>query len=117
MASMGRTPKPPGWGSEPTDPTPPVRATSFHLAEQEYVVVVLPTRAATLLSAAETQVATLILEGMSNAQIAKARRTSGRTVADQIAGIFRKAGIGSRAELVAWLTEGARRAGDDGRAD
>lgn len=42
-----------------------------------------------------------IFAGESNDDIARRRGTSPRTVANQIASIFRKHGVGSRAELVA----------------
>jgi DNA-binding CsgD family transcriptional regulator len=60
------------------------------------------------LTAAEMDVADLIRKGHSNAVIASIRRTSVRTVANQIASIFRKLGVGSRVELAALL---ARRRG------
>jgi DNA-binding NarL/FixJ family response regulator len=53
------------------------------------------------LSPAERAVALALLEGLSNSEIAKARRTSVRTVANQLASLFRKLGVGSRAEAVA----------------
>lgn len=51
------------------------------------------------LTATEHEVALLLLEGKSNAVIAKARRTSARTVANQVASILRKLGVDSRREL------------------
>jgi DNA-binding CsgD family transcriptional regulator len=51
------------------------------------------------LTGAEREVIACILAGLSNAQIARARRTSVRTVANQIAGIFKKTGARSRAEI------------------
>jgi len=53
------------------------------------------------LTPAEHEVVAAIEAGMSNAQIARARGTSARTVANQIASIFKKLKVGSRAELVA----------------
>jgi DNA-binding NarL/FixJ family response regulator len=53
------------------------------------------------LSAAERAVATLVLRGWSNAEIASHRGTTKRTAANQVASIFRKLGIASRAELAA----------------
>jgi DNA-binding NarL/FixJ family response regulator len=53
------------------------------------------------LSGAEADVATAIVNGMSNEEIARVRRTSPRTVAKQVASIFRKLAISSRRELVA----------------
>jgi DNA-binding NarL/FixJ family response regulator len=54
-----------------------------------------------VLSRSENAVATLLLTGASNAQIAAARAKSARTVANQIASIFRKLGVRSRGELAA----------------
>jgi DNA-binding CsgD family transcriptional regulator len=53
------------------------------------------------LSAAEASVAALALEGRSNAEIARARGSAERTVANQLAAAYRKLGIGSRLELYA----------------
>ena len=53
------------------------------------------------LSLAEREVAMRVLQGQSNAAIAEARGTSARTVANQIASVFRKLKVGSRAELAA----------------
>jgi DNA-binding NarL/FixJ family response regulator len=41
----------------------------------------------------------LLLSGASNAEIARLRRTSVRTVANQVAAILKKLGAGSRTEL------------------
>jgi DNA-binding CsgD family transcriptional regulator len=54
-------------------------------------------------SRAEREVAMLVAIGCSNAAIARHRGTSIRTVENQIYGIFRKLGIGSRSELAAYL--------------
>mgnify|MGYP000538275932 CR=1 FL=1 len=50
------------------------------------------------------QVLELLLGGASNGEIAKARKTAIRTVANQVASLFRKFGVGSRAELAARLS-------------
>jgi DNA-binding NarL/FixJ family response regulator len=55
------------------------------------------------LSAAERIVALALLKGLSNAEIAKARKTSVRTVANQVASLFQKLGVRSRAEAVVAL--------------
>jgi DNA-binding CsgD family transcriptional regulator len=57
-----------------------------------------------LLSDAEAEVARLVYHGQSNAEIAQSRGTATRTVANQIASIFTKLGIGSRAELIRLLS-------------
>ncbi len=53
------------------------------------------------LTPAEREVARLVLEGLSNAEIARRGGRSIRTVANQVASIFAKAGAGSRRELAA----------------
>jgi DNA-binding NarL/FixJ family response regulator len=53
------------------------------------------------LTDAERQVVAGVLSGRSNAAIAGARRTSARTVANQLAAIYRKLGVSSRWELAA----------------
>lgn len=55
---------------------------------------------AEMLSAAERDVATHLIDGKSNAEIARARGTSPRTVANQIRGMFDKLGLSGRSELV-----------------
>lgn len=56
------------------------------------------------LTRAEREVARAILRGHSNAKIAADRQRSLRTVANQVAVIFRKLGVSSRAELLAKCT-------------
>lgn len=60
------------------------------------------------LTPAEREVALLASAGASNAEIAKARRSAVRTVANQIASIFKKLGVGSRVELAILLESRAR---------
>ena len=57
----------------------------------------------TELTHAEREVATLVIDGLGNAAIAARREVSARTIANQIASIFRKTGAQSRVELVARL--------------
>lgn len=52
-----------------------------------------------VLTPAERDVARRLLAGHTHAAIARARGTSTRTVANQIARIYSKAGVGSREEL------------------
>jgi DNA-binding CsgD family transcriptional regulator len=59
------------------------------------------------LSAAERDVLQRVLDGYSNADIATARGTSSRTVANQVATLLRKLGAGSRFELIGRLARGA----------
>lgn len=53
------------------------------------------------LSPVESEVVALLLKGYSNREIARLRGTSVRTVANQVASVFRKLGVRSRLELVA----------------
>jgi len=56
------------------------------------------------LTVAEREVALAVAAGVSNREIAIARGTSERTVANQLAAIYRKLSITSRSELVAVLS-------------
>jgi DNA-binding CsgD family transcriptional regulator len=60
------------------------------------------------LTPAESAVAAHLLEGRTNAEIARLRRTSARTVANQVGSVYRKLGVTSRLELVVFapLLEG-----------
>ena len=55
------------------------------------------------LTRSEREVVTEMIEGASNAEIAKSRGTSMRTVANQLKSAYRKLGVFSRAELVALI--------------
>ena len=63
-----------------------------------------------MLTEAERSVLSLVLMGRNNAEIAAARATSVRTVANQLAAIFDKLGVHGRSELAAALIP----RGDDG---
>jgi DNA-binding NarL/FixJ family response regulator len=54
-----------------------------------------------LLSPSERLIATLILRGATNAEIASLRGKSTRTIANQVASMFRKLQVASRGELAA----------------
>jgi len=58
-----------------------------------------------LLTPAERDVGILLLKGLSHKEVAEARQTSERTVRQQAREIYRKAGVGGRAELSAWFLE------------
>jgi DNA-binding NarL/FixJ family response regulator len=53
------------------------------------------------LSTAEREVCAMIVSGASNAEIARLRGTSARTVANQVAAIMKKLGAASRWEIMA----------------
>jgi len=57
------------------------------------------------LSPAETEVAMLLLKGLSHKEIAGVRSTSERTVRQQAAAVYRKGSLGGRAELSAFFLE------------
>lgn len=59
------------------------------------------------LTEVERAVVTLLLEGLSNQEIADARRTCYRTIANQLGAIYKKLGVVSRTELVAMLSASA----------
>jgi DNA-binding CsgD family transcriptional regulator len=57
------------------------------------------------LSAAEREVALLLLKGLTHKDIAALRDTSERTVRQQSLAVYRKAGLAGRAELAAFFLE------------
>ena len=70
----------------------------------DLVVVSMPIRTHAFggaLTAAERDVTSQVLAGLSTAAIARARGRSERTIANQLASIYRKLGVASRAELAA----------------
>jgi len=57
------------------------------------------------LTDAEREVALLLLKGLSFKEVASVRGTSERTSREQARGVYKKAGVGGRAELSAWFFE------------
>ena len=106
-ASKARVPT-----AEPADEIPPdLRVCTLTAAGVEYLVVSFSFEAdkrrtsgpgGHKLTACEREVAAAAAAGLSNREIASLRRTSCRTVANQLSSIFRKLGIGSRAGLAAY---------------
>jgi DNA-binding CsgD family transcriptional regulator len=86
---------------------------SFRAAGKSFVVLSFDApgpREDAVLTPAEREVATLVLDGLTSQAIAARRGTAVRTVANQLASIYQKLGIGSRAELAAlesWLRRDA----------
>ena len=80
----------------------------LELADEPLTVLVLPVHEAHFdrarVTPAERAVAEEILDGASNAVIATRRKTSVRTVANQVASMLRKFNVRSRTELVARLS-------------
>jgi DNA-binding CsgD family transcriptional regulator len=90
---------------DPPGPDEP-RISTFHVGESLFAVLSVPLEEGSSLSAltdAERSVATLAAAGLGNAAIARCRGTSERTVANQMAGIFRKLKVSSRYELASLL--------------
>lgn len=69
----------------------------------------------TVLSQSEQEVARALIVGYSNAEIARSRGTSTKTVANQLYAMYRKLGVGTREELVTMLVDGTHESvsGDD----
>lgn len=81
-----------------------VRVHRVLIGGERLVVLTLPAwLAPPHLTRAERAIANRLARGETNAQIAVARRTSPRTVANQISALYRKVGVTSRAELVVRL--------------
>lgn len=75
------------------------------LGTPSHVVISIATgpALADTLSPAEREVVQDVLAGLANSEIASKRERSARTIANQLASIFRKLGVGSRFELTARL--------------
>jgi DNA-binding CsgD family transcriptional regulator len=78
-----------------------LRATRVQVGASRYVLVSFPRswNVSDDLTPAERQVVLAVLSGLSNVEVAQMRGSSPRTVANQLATIFRKLGVRSRAEL------------------
>jgi DNA-binding CsgD family transcriptional regulator len=79
-----------------------VRTAEFVVGGETFVLLSVPLRSergVEPLTAAEREIAAMVVDGMSNADIARARVKSVRTIANQVASAFRKLGVGSRVEL------------------
>jgi DNA-binding NarL/FixJ family response regulator len=93
-------------GDDPTAPThnddhPAIQVVQFRHEDHEYAMIriaIAPHLPASL-TAAEAEVASLAIEGLSNAAIARRRDTSVRTVANQLRSIYSKLAVGSRRQL------------------
>lgn len=83
----------------------PAELPVLQVGGHELVVVSVPAPQvpADELTAAEQSVVRGIAEGLTNAELAERRQVARSTIANQIASIFRKLGVSSRAELLARL--------------
>lgn len=86
-----------------------VHAYRMQVGQDEFAVIAVSVdevAALRRLTAAENEVVEFLRSGASNKAIAQHRGTADRTVANQIASIYRKLGISSRAELLALIMDG-----------
>ena len=90
---------------EPDQPSPGTLSEHDLDGLRVWVIDVPAVEVPTALSTAEQEVVQLVLEGMSNREIARHRGTSVRTAANQLASIYRKLNVSSRAELATMLAE------------
>jgi DNA-binding NarL/FixJ family response regulator len=83
------------------DDDPTIRVIQFRHDDHEYALIriAITPRLPSSLTTAEAAVATLAIEGLSNAAIARQRKTSVRTVANQLRSIYSKLEVGSRRQL------------------
>lgn len=90
-----------------------MRQTPFTVDGQDYVVVCMEDEEPPLqvalarLTPSEREVVALVVEGLRSQEIALKRRRSVRTIENQLAAIFHKLAVSSRAELTARLSGSA----------
>lgn len=90
--------------------------TRFTLGAEEYLAVSFPVCGereaeppdAAPLTQSEREICMLVLAGLSNSEIGRRRGTSPHTIANQVAALYRKLGIGSRRALRARFSPGGR---------
>lgn len=84
-------------------------AFELELGGEDLVVISAPARGTSVrvasLTPAEQAVVSEVLSGRSNAEIAAHRNSSPQTIANQLAAVFRKVGVVSRAELAVRLVD------------
>jgi DNA-binding CsgD family transcriptional regulator len=88
------------------DDSDEIRVSTLRLGDVELAVVSIPQpdpQRFGQLTPAEVEVVRLVLDGLTNSEIAERRGVSDRTVANQLASVYRKLNVNSRAELVAAL--------------
>jgi DNA-binding NarL/FixJ family response regulator len=93
-----------GRGADRSDRMPDIDAMTLDLGSERLIVLSFPAGPPTFperLTPAEREIADLIFAGCSNAQIARTRRRSIKTVTKQVATMFAKVGVTTRAAFVA----------------
>jgi DNA-binding NarL/FixJ family response regulator len=86
------------------------RTTMLQSGEDTFAIVSFPESGPELpasLSSAEAEICRMLLNGASNAEIARRRRRSERTIANQVASVLKKLGARSRADLPVALRRGS----------
>jgi DNA-binding CsgD family transcriptional regulator len=88
-------------------PAPRLVVETFEVGAHRFVLfdVALSRRVPACFTAAERAILDYVRAGLSSSEIARARGTSPRTVANQLASMYRKTGVTSRHELIAALTD------------
>lgn len=89
------------------DAAEPVEVEAFYVDDVEFVLFEMPAACSNLpkLTDAEAQVVSMLLAGKRIADVASMREVSYRTVANQLASVYRKLQVTSAAELMARLLE------------
>lgn len=84
-----------------------MRITRVTIDGVEYAIVAAEDllRVRWALTPAEVQLAAELIEGRSNAEIARLRKRSINTVRNQLAALYRKLGVGSRREAMVLLLQ------------
>jgi len=94
----------PGFYGSLLRPPRGLSVTRISVGDDEFAILSFPCSPAAFdmeLTPAERAVLGALLAGKSNSTIARERSTSVRTIANQVASIYRKAGVSSRCELAA----------------
>ena len=93
--------RPPERRPPPSEPPPDLRVLESEEGDFAVLSFGLVGGDASGLTPSESEVMAHLVAGRSNAEIAVLRGSSPRTVANQVASVFRKLGVASRLELVA----------------
>lgn len=78
-----------------------MKSKQVDLEGETYLVIEWKPPTTAALTNAERAVAKLVARGATNDEIARARKTSMRTVANQVASIMKKLGVSSRVAIAA----------------
>jgi DNA-binding NarL/FixJ family response regulator len=111
LARSGRRARASNRGAELPAPRG-LEASTFSIGDDDYVIFNFPLPDVQIpkgLTPAEEDVVRAVLDGHSNAHIARMRRTSSNTVANQLRSIYSKLRISGRLELIKRCIAGARK--------